>query len=60
MMDKKIIYRLSHEHDKYVEYEFKLLGYYSNLEKLKEAILRYKKLEGFKVMLSLNLRVTIV
>ncbi|EUN34352.1 hypothetical protein LLCHP_1249, partial [Lactococcus cremoris subsp. cremoris HP] len=49
MMDKKIIYRLSHEHDKYVEYEFKLLGYYSNLEKLKEAILRYKKLEGFKV-----------
>lgn len=48
MMDKKIIYRLSHEHDKYVEYEFKLLGYYSNLEKLKEAVLRYKKLEGFK------------
>lgn len=44
-MDKKIIYRLSHEHDKYVEYEFKLLGYYSNLEKLKEAVLRYKKLE---------------
>lgn len=48
MRDKKIIYRLSHEHDKYVEYEYKLLGYYSSLENLKEAIVRYKNLEGFK------------
>lgn len=56
MMDKKIIYRLSHEHDKYVEYEFKLLGYYSNLEKLKEAVLRYKSWKVLKRILLIILK----